>query len=282
MDRTTNAGRGPTRRGFIGLLAGGAAIGAAVGYTISQDSGKSTPSYTAAARLARMTVYLVTSGEIDALHAESGAVRWSSPLLSSLLTAGSRGVYATGAEDGRMYCFDPMTGAIKWTHRIIQPINFADWLYPYPSFSGNLVYIAPGDGNFYALDAVTGNLRWQHHLPVGSYGQAPLVYRGVVCVGSPDAYVYAFDAVTGEFRWRFGKGSSSQNFGVGELQAARGKIYTKGSNSLYALDPQSGKVLEILPFALPCGNGVAYSGSADGTLRAREIANSKFLLDSQT
>ena len=178
-----------------------------------------------------------------------------------------------------MYCFNLMTGAIKWSHRIIEPFNYTDWLYPYPSLSGNLVYIAPGDGGLYALDAVTGSLRWQHHLPVGSYGQAPLVYRGVVCVGSPDAYVYALDVVTGEFRWRFGNGSWSQVFGIGELQAAKGRIYAKGtnSNSLYALDPQTGEILGVSTFALPCTNGVAYTGSAGGSLSAREIATSRLL-----
>ena len=97
-------------------------------------------------------------------------------------------------------------------------------------------------------------------------------------MGNPDSYVYALDATTGEFRWRFGKGGQASGaVGAGLLTVAQGILFAVGATRLYALDPSSGKVQDTYPPTLPCANGVAYIGSADGSLEARDLIKSKVL-----
>jgi outer membrane protein assembly factor BamB len=287
MYASTSSGRGPTRRTFLGLLAGGAAIGLAGGYAISQEktpeniNRRNALNGSVSASLARMTVYCATLGEIYSLHADTGAVRWTRPLNSSeVLAVDRRGVYVAGGYDHSVYCLDPVTGAIRWTTRIGKygDLDPNSWEYPSPSVDGNLVYIAPGGGYIYAIDAATGRLRWRQHAASDAYGQVPVVHRGIVYVGSPDSYVYALDALSGEFRWRFGSGSQSRQVGAqGVLTIVQGKLFAEGADHLYALTLESGKVVGEYPPAMPCTNGIVYTSTADGSLQAKELATSKIL-----
>ena len=271
-------GGGPTRRGFLGLLAGGAVVGVAAGYAIHRETASDN---SAAADLAHMTVYSTANGGIYALRASTGKTRWARPLSTSdWLAVGSGAVYASDY-DGHLYALDAATGAVRWSRRISGNRNAAGgtgFPYPFPSVNGDIVYIAPGTGSTYALDAATGHLLWRHQTTSGSTYQPPIVYNGIVYVGSPDSYVYALDAVTGRFRWRSGKGGhASGAVGTGLLTVAQGILFALGANRLYAMDPISGKIQGTYPPMLPCSNGVAYIGSADGSLRARDITKSQVL-----
>jgi eukaryotic-like serine/threonine-protein kinase len=269
---------GPTRRGFLGLLAGGAVVGVAAGYAINRGTASNN---SAAADLARMTVYSTTDGEVYALRVSTGRTRWATPLFTSgWLAAGSGGVYASDY-DGHVYALDAATGDIRWSRQIRGNGNAAGGTgidYPYLSVNGGIVYIAPGTGYTYAFDAATGRLLWRHQSTSGSDYQPPVVYNGMVYVGSPDSYVYALDAVTGRFRWRSGKGGQASGaVGTGLLTIAQGILFALGANRLYAMDPISGKIQGTYPPTLPSSNGVAYIGSADGSLRATDIIKSQVL-----
>ena len=262
------AGSGPSRRVFLGLLVGGAAIGVTTGYAINRGTAIHNP---AAADLARMMVYFATFGEVYALHADTGTVRWARPLITSeVLAVGNGGVYAA-SQSGQLYALDAATGSIKWSDQFNEELGS-----PFPSVSGDIVYIAPGGGYTYAFDAATGHQRWRHQTTSDSIsdGQSPVVYRGIVYVGCPDSYVYALDAVSGEFRWRFGKGGQA---GTGLFIVAQDILFADGYDHLYALDPKNGKVQGIYPPALPCINGIAYTGSTDGSLQARDFVKSEVL-----
>jgi len=271
MDAPTEGGL--SRRGFLGLLAAGAGIGVAAGYGISQGFGTSNST---AVDLSRKTVYLTNSyGDVYALHASTGAVRWARPLNTSDVLVGNSRLYAD-SYDGYMYALDAGTGQIDWTHRIGSRGNVGavtGLVSLYPSVSGDIVYIAASDGYTYALNAATGHLQWRHQT-TGYSSQSPVVYRGIVYVGSPDAYVYALDAKSGRFRWRFGEGGQAY---TGLLVVAQNMVFAEGAAHLYALDPRSGKVRGIYPPALPSSNGIVYTGTATGSLQARDILRSRIL-----
>jgi outer membrane protein assembly factor BamB len=259
-------GQDLNRRRFLSLVVGGAAVGVAAGYAINQATAVNNPDV---GNLAQMAVYAATYGEILALRADTGTVRWAKPLITSeFLAAGSGGVYAT-SDNGEVYALNSVTGTMRWSYRISGGTES-----PFPSVNNNMVYIAPGGGYTYALDAATGQLRWRHQTTSDSYSQPPVIYRGIVYVGDPDSYVYALDAVTGEFRWRFGRGGQSSQ---GMLIVAQDVLFAVGSDHLYALNLKSGKVQGVYPAVLPCANGVAYIGSTDGSLQARNIIESKVL-----
>lgn len=275
---TERKGGALTRRGFLGLLAGGAVVGVAAGYAINQRTASNNST---AADLTQMTVYSSTFGEAYALRASTGKIRWARPLITSAwLAVGSGGVYAAN-DDGQLSALDAATGAVRWSKQISGNGNTGGgegFDFPYPSVNDGIVYIAPGTGYTYAFDASTGHLLWRHQTTSGSYNQPPIVYDGIVYVGNPDSYVYALDATTGEFRWRSGKGGqASETVGSGLLTVAQGILFAVGATRLYALDPSSGKVQGTYPPTLPCANGVAYIGSADGSLQARDLIKSKVL-----
>jgi outer membrane protein assembly factor BamB len=275
---TERKGGALTRRGFFGLLAGGAVVGVAAGYVINQSTASNN---SAAADIAQMTVYYSTYGEVYALQASNGKIRWARPLITSAwLAVGNGGVY-TVDYNGQLSALDAATGAVRWSTPISgnENANGIERLdFPYPSVNDHIVYIAPGTGYTYAFDASTGHLLWRHRTTSSSYNQPPIVYDGMVYVGNPDSYVYALDATTGEFRWRSGKGGHASNtVGTGLLTVAQGILFALGATRLYALDPSSGKVQGTYSPTLPCANGVAYIGSADGSLQARDLIKSKVL-----
>jgi outer membrane protein assembly factor BamB len=217
---------------------------------------------------------------VYALHADTGAVRWARPIDSVYaLAAGRNEIYVTGIFDHRVYSLNATTGVIQWLYLTTGHSNAAAdyWALPTLSADGRMIYITSSGGYTYAIDTATGHLRWQQQTANNTYS-APVVHRGIVYVGGPDLYVYALDAANGDHRWRFGKGSQAN--GVPDqplLSIIRGKLFAGGSQHLYALDPESGKALGAYPPAVPCSNGVAYTGSMDGFLQAKDIVGARVL-----
>jgi outer membrane protein assembly factor BamB len=259
-----------TRRGFLGFLAGGAVVGAAGGYAISQRTASSN---SAATDLGKVTIYSSGYGEVYALEANTGKVRWSRPLITSgWLAVGGGGVYAA-SYDGQLSALDAATGAVRWIRQVSGREELA---LPYPSVGGHIVYIAPGTGYTYAFSATTGDLLWRRQTSSSGYNQPPVIFNGRLYVGNPDSYVYALDATTGRFLWRSGKGGQGAA-GTGLLTVAQEKLFAVGATRLYAFDPSTGKIQNTYPPTLPCANGVAYISSTDGSLRARDLSQSKTL-----
>ena len=114
---TERKGGALTRRGFLGLLAGGAVVGVAAGYAINQRTASNNST---AADLTQMTVYSSTFGEAYALRASTGKIRWARPLITSAwLAVGSGGVYAAN-DDGRLSALDAATGAVGGVSKLAE------------------------------------------------------------------------------------------------------------------------------------------------------------------
>lgn len=286
MHANAKIGGGPTRRVFLGLLAGGATLGLTVGYAIHREA---TP--TGTTRIARRDgsavaadtriLYCTISGKVYALDTDTGEVRWAQPLNSDATLAVHReGIYLTGIFDHSVYRCNAATGVIQWLYRA-PPVHrktvASDWTLSTLAADGRTIYLTSSRGYTYAIDTATGHPRWRQQTANNTYS-APVVYRGIVYVGGPDLYVYALDAANGDHRWRFGRGSDSSR-GPDEplLGMIRGKLFAGGSHYLYALDPESGKEQGSYPPAAPCSNGVAYTGSMDGSLEARDIVGARVL-----
>ena len=283
MHAHASLGRGPTRRGFLGLLAGGVTFGLAAGYVIHRETSPASTSRVTARNGPAVaentpTVYCTVAGKVCALHADTGVVRWARPFNSAAtLSAGRDRIYVTGIFDHRVYSLNAATGVIQWLYQAARPGNAAgdDWVLATLSADGRMIYITSSSGYTYAIDTATGHLRWQQRTANNTYA-APVVHGGIVYVGGPDLYVYALDAANGDRRWRFGRGSHA----IGGpdhplLNIIRGELFAGGSEHLYALDPESGRALGTYPPAAPCGNGVSYTGSMDGFLQARDVVGAR-------
>jgi outer membrane protein assembly factor BamB len=250
--------RGPSRRVFIALLAGGVAGGAGVGYALrgrphsGGSHGGGTPGGDD-----RATLYFSSGNAVYALSAATGRVRWTRPLNSETTIAVGSGRVFTVDYFGTAYALDGRSGAVRWTRTLTTHGSNASM-----SSSGDRVYVMPGDGHTYALDAATGRPLWNRQ--TGSPAGGPVAYQDLVFAGSPDSQVLALDAGTGEVRWTAGQPNPAAT--AGALTVVQGILYAAGSSTSYAIDPHTGRVLDKFTAPLlPAANGMAYYAGQDGT-----------------
>jgi outer membrane protein assembly factor BamB len=140
-------------------------------------------------------------GEVVALEARKGAVRWRKrigPSETSPLVAD--GLVYVGDWNGSVYALDAKTGREVWTFRTGGAVKGA------VALSGRRLYVGSYDHHVYALDARTGRLRWRGSAQErlggrGTFYSTPAAAYGRVYIGSTDGKVYSFGAASGEVRW---------------------------------------------------------------------------------
>jgi outer membrane protein assembly factor BamB len=131
-----------------------------------------------------------------------------------------------------------------------------------PVVVGDLLCVASRDTHtLYALDARTGKQRWSFTAG-GRIDSPPTVHKGTVLFGSADGHVYCLRAADGELAWKFRAAPHRrliQSFGQlesawplhGSVLVLGGLAYVSAGRStyldgglfLYALDPETGKVI---------------------------------------
>ncbi len=157
----------------------------------------------------------------------TGSRMRSSPVLSD-------GVVYIGTTIGQMYAFDASNGDIVWqvdTDGRIQSTALV---------AGDLVIVAAADtaqpGFVLAYDRATGVEAWRY--PVGDQVSSdPLLYEGVVYVGSDDGFVYALNPDDGSEVWKVDTGAP-----VAWPAAADAGFIVVGNRggTLFALDATTG------------------------------------------
>ncbi len=147
--------------------------------------------------------------------------------------------------------------------------------------------------------ALGSDINWTYNTPGDMPFTQVLVVDGLAYVGSMMNMIYALDAVTGRSVWQFeadnwimtnpivaeGKlfaGSGNRNYAP-NTKPGRGAIRGTGSNSLYALDAKTGKLIwqykvpgEAMPTPL-YKDGVVYYITGDRSLYALEAASGKLI-----
>jgi outer membrane protein assembly factor BamB len=179
----------------------------------------------------------ITNGEVVALAAGTGRVRWRrmiGPSESSPLVAGSR-VYV-GDWLGNIYALDASTGRTVWVFHAGGKVKGAI------AMSGGKLYVGAYDGHVYALDADTGKLLWRASgdprlFGTGTFYSTPSVAYDRVFIGSTDDKVYSFGASSGLRRWSHSTGGY-----VYASPAVAGQRVFVGSydHDFYAFDAATG------------------------------------------
>ncbi|WP_317065036.1 PKD domain-containing protein [Methanoculleus caldifontis] len=122
---------------------------------------------------------------------------------------------------------------------------------------------------------IPGTVKWTFSTegPVGY--PSPVVYDGIVYIGSSDANVYAIDAATGVKVWNY----AMENVVWSSACVSGGVLYVgSADNSLHAIDIATGTKIWAFPTgeavqSSPCiSNGVVYVGSLDGNVYAIDAA----------
>lgn len=164
----------------------------------------------------------------QATPARAGGTRPSPPVLRY------GRVYA-GMSDGRYWCLDQETGAIRWR---AEAGEGAGGDLPAPAVYDGLAYLCGPDGTLLAADARTGRRIWRLALD-GPAAGAPAVDGGMLFVGTRTGRVWAVEAKTGAIAWRTAlEGEMAQPVALGDDRL----FAVTGLGQLWALEAATGRV----------------------------------------
>jgi outer membrane protein assembly factor BamB len=173
-------------------------------------------------------------------YGATGRLLWSTPAGATDRVEGSailgpQGSVFIGADDGRLYAMDGLTGVIRWA-TVLQKAGVDST--PALSADGTLFV---GAGHFViALDAASGVQKWKF-ATAGDVESAPaLAPDGTLYFGADDARVYALDSSNGALRWVYAFHDGSDTDSSPAL-GADGTVYIgSDKGTLCALDGQQG------------------------------------------
>jgi outer membrane protein assembly factor BamB len=150
---------------------------------------------------------------------------------------GLDGTIVIGADDGKVYAIDGVTGVIRWAITVqSQGVDSTAAI----GVDGT-VYVGAGN-SVVALYPSTGAEKWRF-ATTGDVESSPTVGPdGTLYVGADDAKVYALNATTGALKWFFVFPDGSDTDSSPAL-GADGTVYIgSGEGTLYALDGQTGQL----------------------------------------
>ncbi|HKJ59700.1 MAG TPA: PQQ-binding-like beta-propeller repeat protein [Halobacteriales archaeon] len=222
-------------------------------------------------------VVAATGGNLVALDADSGDVRWDVGVGHSVesppaLTADTAYVACWNGgpqRDRGVAAIDLADGSERW--RAIADVDVTSA----PTLAADSVYVGGSlhSGEVVAIDAVDGEERWRFE--AGRYATTPAVDDGVVYVGGGESPVaYALDARDGSELWR----TEVEDRVWGAPTVVEDAVYV-GSRSgrVYALAPDDGHER----WSVPVGDDVRASVAAtdDGVFVASEGSIASLDLD---
>jgi outer membrane protein assembly factor BamB len=219
-------------------------------------------------------------GEVVALDAETGKVRWKvkmAPTESSPVVVG--GLVYVGDWSGKLYALNARSGRVVWTYQTGDKVKDG------VAYAGGRVYFGSYDSHVYALNARTGKLVWragaQQRLGAsGRFYSTPAVAYGRVYIGGTDGKMYSFGATSGKLRWSHGTGS----FVYASPAVWNRRVYAGSYNgTFYAWDAATGDVRWTFKTAGPISgsavviNGVVYVSCFGGRSYGLDARTGKLL-----
>lgn len=140
-------------------------------------------------------------GHVEALDADSGALRWEIDLaspVSSGLTAVADTLYL-GTRNGEVLALDQADGSVRWRARVNSEVLAA------PQPNQQLLVVQAVDGSVTALDRASGEQRWLYTGPRPSLTLrgtgTPRVIDPVTFVGFADGRLTTLDNRSGQPLW---------------------------------------------------------------------------------
>ncbi len=230
---------------------------AGVAFAIAAKTGKTVWHYTsgrcqaASPAVASHTVFMVFlnrppcnasggDGELVALRAGSGAVRWLRRIgpseTSPLLQGGD--VYV-GDWNGMVYCFAARTGKLVWHFQSDGKVKGG------LAYANGRVYFGTYGSSVYALNARTGAEIWKASaqpglVNTGTFYSTPAVAYDRVYIGSTDGKMYSFGATSGDLRWS----QSTGGYVYSSPAVYDERVYAGSySDTFFCFDAATGSVL---------------------------------------
>ncbi len=235
------------------------------GFAVQFGFGRSSPAVPVAYR---RTAYVV-AGELLAVDASSGRVRWTASGYGRRPAAAGGAVYVS-TDRGKVTAYDAATGERRWTESVgtrrvgpptatddlvlvprvegvsaLRPDGSEAWTFEFESahYEGGGVAVGAGgaylcaereDGRrrLFALDADTGERRWTGGVRPEAGPVTPAVADGAVYLPTESATAVGVDAETGERLWRF----ETDGIHGSPVAVSDGTLYVVDDGALYALE----------------------------------------------
>jgi outer membrane protein assembly factor BamB len=238
-----------------------------------------SPQEFAAAAVYADTIYIGSaSGEMFALRAANGTVRWrktvgavgSAPLISG-------GMIFLGTMDGVLVSLDAQTGKEMWRYHSRGPIEQT------PAATTDLIVFSNEADQVVAVDAYTGKFKWQFKSETPENytlrGHAGVTIDGdLIYTGFSNGTMVALRKDTGSVAWSTSlKGDADRFVDVDATPLVLGdKVYaTSSSGGVFALDKATGLVRWRVPFydvAQPSETGNVGGIVSDGKILYVSVA----------
>jgi len=202
------------------------------------------------------TLYATTGfGEVHALDAKTGAVKWMRPLLKPLRaapTVADERVYVVSI-DNELTALDASSGDVLWRQSGISE-SAALMGAASPAVEGDMVVAAYNSGELYALRVQNGRVLWTYSLAavaqmgampaIADIRGLPVIDRGRVFAISNSGRIAAIDQRTGDRIWEADIG------GINTPVVAAEAVFVYGNDgNLVALSRDSGRALWVQPLA---------------------------------
>jgi eukaryotic-like serine/threonine-protein kinase len=213
--------------------------------------------------------------KVEAVNGTGNTSKSSSAISLTTLSTSADEYVIVGSDDGKLYCYNALTGSAIWTFKITNAFEST------PTVNTGTVYIGGNDSSFYAIDVNTGIEKWQKYVG-GSIATCALVNNGVVYFGSLTGFLYALNANSGSEIWidNFNPTGSVNNSIVSSPTLSNGQMILIGCKSdgiLRSIFSSSGVVDwnavvgNSFESSVAISNEIIYAGGGDGTLYAINV-----------
>lgn len=179
----------------------------------------------------------------------------------------------------RVHGLDEATGKVLWQHTYPCGYETAYGSGPRvtPTVCGDRVYTLGTMGDLFCLDTATGQVVWQKNfvrdygadVPLYGFASPPLVDgdRLIVMVGGQGQAVVALDRHTGRELWKAGD-ASEPGYSAPLIQTIHGQrqLIVWHAEALAGLDPESGRILWMVPHRVTHGIAISTPAFADNRL----------------
>ena len=147
----------------------------------------------------------VASWPVNAFGNSKVSANWDThigsdkPFAPPAAAGGNGALYGVNGGTGTLYKLDPAKGTIVWQTQVAGGMTTA-------TAAGGSVFVAAG-GTVYSRSVQDGSSLWKFNTK-GSVNAPPVVYQGVVYVGTTNGTLDAINASTGKSIWSYKTGGS--------------------------------------------------------------------------
>jgi outer membrane protein assembly factor BamB len=219
-----------------------------------------------------VVVFGTTTGEVVALGATDGRVRWQFRARDGIHASPAivRGKVIVPSFDGNLYALRLADGATLWTR------NLGSVAFSSPAPVEDTVVVSTGfpGQRLVRVDAATGAVLWE--TPAGTMDQGSnssvAIAGDQVLVGAMAGTYYSFDLATGALRWKYTAGGAVHM--TTPLVVGGKAFFAPGgsSHAVHAVDLQTGQAVSGWPLQIP--DLPVDSAVGTGTVKDRDYATS--------